>query len=534
MPPARHRLRSFHPIDVMNRKQFLFSQSDRLYKQSEESATYLLGSLVDEPPFGETASVLSKTGAHRFIDHAACAHATKLAWRHLMAVSGALDPRYVIPALFEAIEQYYYGPKKTKDAAPWAGTAMKIAVAAVWANRKVATATLKAHAQMKRVVSAAGAWEQLSGFCDMARAFDFGAAEFSPLGIHPDNREDEEVRRLWHIGASKRGMALRTLKSSENVVWQDMSLFLDAAAHVLKGDQPSNITLFKGTLFAEIKSQPDFWLGLSIRLHFMAHASRFRSLGRQDSPVGISIFEPFEIVSRFIGNDQKRVTAATHAMFWQPDWHRQRMARYDFLHNLVVERPAIRIDNQTFVAGIVNLGDSINCFIEHSVFRMFGYTCVPIAEEAFRLYVSKPFELRTRGCFSDRGWRVDGVSEEGTWTGLALEHISSRPIPGEVDVLALHPSGNFAILAECKVLGSPLNQNKLLNIRQKLGSTDSESFHSKLERKAQWLKETTYFANVEILPLLIVDEGAVMGKNAPNLVLDIEALSKFLDEICEK
>lgn len=85
------------------------------------------------------------------------------------------------------------------------------------------------------------------------------------------------------------------------------------------------------------------------------------------------------------------------------------------------------------------------------------------------------------------------------------------------------PSGSppsAAILAECKVLASPFTSCKLLNVARKLGHLGSESLHSKLQ-EAKCRRKTATFEDLELLPLLVIDEGAFLGRNGPNMVVNI-------------
>jgi hypothetical protein len=517
----------------MNRNDFLFSQSARLYQQSEDLSSFLLSTFLgdDHGPFDETFKILAKKRLLRLDNDADYSKAADVAWDHLLGVASALDPRIVIPGLLETIEQYYYGPDQTRREVIWLGTAMKLAVAVVWPNRKKVFANIKAQAQVRRLVAAAGAWEQLNLRSDQARALNFGPAEFTPYAIRLERAEDQAMSEAWNVFASKRGLAHRTLEHSKDVIWKSGGSFMDAVASVLAGEKPSQIGLLQGTVFEAIESMPDFWIGLAARLQLLAHASLFRGLGRSDHLIGITLFESFAFEARFFGSDAAKADAVSKAMFWQHDWYAPRLARRDNLANMLVERPVIRIDDDTFVVAMLNMGDSINCFVEHSVFRCIGYGGTPVSEEAFRRYISQPFEDRAIASFTDQGWTADHVSENGLWAGQTLINMNASPIPGEVDVLTMHPSGRIAILAECKVLTTPLNRSKLLSVTKKLGPMDAEGFHRKLEAKAAWLKNTSTFRDVELLRLIVVDEGTFMGQKGPNLTIDIESLPSLIQEI---
>lgn len=512
----------------MNRGSFFFKHSSRLYRQSEDLASYLLASLdATDSPFLEVCSLIEKQGAAYLGTEEAAQRAADLAWQHAMGLGAALDVRAVVPGLLEAMEQYYYGEGTQKADHPWLGTALKSASAIVWKNRGSVHASVKAHKQVCRLVRAMGAWEQLQLHRDQVRALGVGAGILTPQGVVLQ-QEDDRIRRVeWNTYAEKRGMALRTLKNSTDVIWRDGLQFLHAVREVLDGELPSRIQLFQGTVFGEIGREPRFWLGLAVRLQLMAYAGNFRGQGRENFTCGISLFEPFAIQTEFLGADQQLATEITQSAFWQRAWHSDRLRRRDWLSCMLVERPAIRIDDRSFVVAVTNVGDSINSFVENSVLRIFGYAGEPVTEEAFRLHVSQPFENRAIACFADRGWLVDHVSDRGNWSEMVFEHEDGAPMPGEIDVLAVHPSGDLAVLAECKVLSAPYTANKLLNVAQKLGEVDSESFHRKLGKKAEWLRGIKAFRDMHILRVLLVDAGAFLAKGAPNLVLDIDDLPRF-------
>lgn len=516
----------------MTREKFLFRDSARLYQQSEQLSTFLLSTSTQDPePFHEVATILAKAGFARMTDEEARRGAVDLAWHHFLAIASAMDPRSVLPGLLEAMEQFYYGGGPAKNQTPWLGTALKLAVAAVWGNLASASANIRAHAQVRRLVAVAGACEQLIVFGDQASALRFGPTMFHGSGTSLDREEDIEILNKWNEQNQKRGESNRTLPDCKKIIWGQLPLFMQAVSEVARGIPAAKIPLFAGTVFSAIDSNPDFWLGLAARVQLLGHAAAFRARGRGDAHTGISIFEPFAFKTSYLGENQGSATAATQAMFWQKDWHARRLREKGFVSNMLVERPALRIDDRTFVVGLTNIGDSINCFVEHSVFRHIGYGGVRVPEEAFRRHVSQPFEDKTLTCFGAEHWQVDHVSDNGAWCGLSLNHVSGVSMPGEVDVLAKHRSYPVAVLAECKVLTSTFNASKLINVVQKLGPVDGEGFHTKLARKAQWIRETAEFRDVEILPVLVVDEGAFLGRDAPHPVVNLELMSLFVTDI---
>jgi hypothetical protein len=514
----------------MTRDKFLFADSARLYTQAESLASFLSDSYFkDEGPFRETAKILQEAGISRLTNLSAREAAAELAWNHLKALASGLDSRYVIPGLLETTEQYYYGAGKLKEDVSWLGTALKTSLSVAWGNRGIVKASSKAQTQVRRMIAAAGAWEQLNLEIHQAKAFEFGPVEFTEYGLKYDREEDIHICLEWNNSASKRGLSHRTLEDSKNVIWNNLPLFLEAVSDVLDGQLPTRINLFHGTVFENIELSPEFWLGLALRIKLMIWATQIRSAGRGLGVTGISIFESFGIITSLLGSDESKFNDMIQKMFWQPYWFKPRFSKRDFLSNMVVERPVLRIDNKTFVVGISNIGDSINCFVEHSVFRYLGYGGVPVSEKVFQRHVSQPFESRVCKCFTDLGWEAGQVLENGKWSKVILNHARDELMPGEIDVLAISPDKKIAIIVECKVLASPFEANKLLNLRQKLGPVDSESFHSKLIKKANWLNGVVQLKGLTIFPLLVLDEGRFIGFNAPNVILNIVDLPLAID-----
>jgi len=522
-------------VNKKKSKKTLFPESERLYRQADETASFILNVLLkNEEPFKVASHILGSANLTIMADQADREKALSRIWKHVSDVSKDLDPRYVIPTLVELAEQYYYSSAKYKDKLPWLGTSIKAAIAIVWNNRTRIQASRKANNDILMLLEAVASWEQLNLLNDQAKIFMLNELEFTPTGILTRSIEDNNIRQNWNSYASRRGLSHRTLKDSIDVIWTDPNSFLLAIAEVLNGSKPSDIPIFKGTIFEDINpGERSFWLGISVRLQLLMSASKFRDSKGAEKQVGIAVFESFAIETSFMGGDMTKAQQVIQDMFWQKAWHKGRLSSRDCLNNMWVERPVIRIDSKTFVTGIGNLMDSINCFVEYSVFRYMGYGGVRVSEDAFRNHVSQPFETKAISCFTERGWKASSVSEKGLWSGELVTHSQGAPIPGEIDVLAVHPRGLIAILVECKVLTSIFTFNKMLNFSQKVGVVDSEGFHKKLALKTEWLQETANFKSYQIVPVLVVDQGAFMGDQAPNMVLDIEDLPLLIEKLEE-
>jgi hypothetical protein len=116
----------------------------------------------------------------------------------------------------------------------------------------------------------------------------------------------------------------------------------------------------------------------------------------------------------------------------------------------------------------------------------------------------------------------------------ALFHLSGEKCPGEMDVVAYHPSKAYLVVIECKVLGFPFALQRIANIAQKIGEADAEAFHSKLRRKIAWLRNTDLFS---VLPIRGMSGMIVLDRKLPGMqggeftVADAETLSSVLEEL---
>lgn len=244
-----------------NKKKSLFPESERLYRQADETASFILNVLLkNEAPFKVAAHILESANLSIMSDQDDREKALSRIWMHLANISKDLDPRYVIPSLVELAEQYYYGSAHYKDHLPWLGTAIKTSIAIVWNNRGRIQANRKANNDILKMLEAAAAWEQLNLLNDQAKSLMFGELEFTPTGILTRSIENQVLRQSWNDYASKRGLSHRTLKDSLEVIWSNPASFLLAIPEVLKGSKPSDIPIFRGTVFEHINSIPDFWL----------------------------------------------------------------------------------------------------------------------------------------------------------------------------------------------------------------------------------------------------------------------------------
>jgi hypothetical protein len=518
----------------MARDKYVFKDSSRIYKQACDLALVLRNSINGTTEwFSEVVQELESLGLNSLYNDSQWHQAIDLTRTRVNAIASSIDPRIAIPALLQAVDDFYYHDKNWKHEVPICGSAMKASIAMIWPNRNVQTAVNKSAAHLLKLVSAVMAWEQLTLSYEHSKVFGFGPVTLQSQGFGHSSDRDRKVLDEWNAMALPYGTNQRTLAQSKAVIFRSPKEFCEAVSLVLKGQKSSTIELFAGTVFALAGNNPAFWLGLNARLALLACAARFKLAGSQDHG-GVVLFEEFIAASAGFGLGAESAQASIKACFWQQDWYRDRVKGYP--SNMLVERPALRIDNKTFATSISTIVDSINCFVEHSVFRYMGYGGAPVDEEAFRVHVSLPFETEALEAFQKAGWKASGVSHSGYWAALncQLMHPGGSKVPGEIDVLALHPSGLIAMVVECKVLSHPFSMSKLTNVAGKLGEADQDGFHANLEKKVNWLSAVPALHGAQVTGALLVDQGSFLGEGAMHPVVDLEHLRALLVDLNEQ
>lgn len=516
---------------MVKRKDAIFKDSSRLYRQAEQGAEALLEvAHSSRDYFRDTLQFLvSKKIAPLLGTRSERANVLAGSFDYLSATASSVDPRYGIPLLMAAMDRYYYQEKTKFEQSGWIGIGLKTAIALIAKNPNSVAARARSIERLAKLVKAAGAYEILQLSVTQADIFNFTDPEIDEFGVGVSSPADGLIAGEWNELFRQRGELQRTLNDSKKVIWSDLEKFVAASRAVLEGADPSAIALFQGTLFSFIRTR-EFWLGLLLRVVLLASAQRIKSPVNAEI-FGIALFEEFPVVLEDFGIDPVEVQTAINRLFWTPDWYLRRVS--NSRSNMIVERPAIRLDGRTFVTTPLAIMDSINCFVEHSVMGYHGLGGVPIdKDDVFRRAISAPFEGRVIAMFMSAGWDASSVTADGFWSAgnRTFADVGSA-CPGEIDVLARDPSGNAYLLCECKVLADPVMPSTLRNVVSKLGASDSERFHSKLSKKKEWLESVKGFENATIIPMLVVDRGAFLAKEAPHLVFDFQDLELRLAEI---
>lgn len=512
----------------MSREKYIFKDSSRIYKQADELAFALRHRVCSDTEwFSEATLLLEPHGLLNFQSDEQWLEAIAKIKQHAESIALTIDPRIAIPALLESVDSFYYGETNWKQEVPICGSALKATIAMIWPNHRVQSAIDKSAATLHKLVSAVMAWQQLVGNHEHFSAFEFNSVKFHSKGFSLSSERDRIIMDQWNAMAAPCGQTQRTIEHSQAVIFKNPKEFSEAVSRVLSGEKSKSIELFTGTVFALAGEKMDFWLGLKARLVLLEWALLYRLAGSQTYK-GVVLFEKFSAEVSGFGLQETSAQASIEACFWQEHWYRDRTE--NFTSNMIVERPVLRIDNKTFATSALTIIDSINCFVENSVFNCIEFGGIPVNSEAFQKHISLPFEQDAIDLFERAGWKVSGVTQNGYWAAgnCQLEHPNKTRIPGEIDVLALHSSGLLAMIVECKVLTQPYSKNKLKNIIGKLGPTDQESFHSNLERKVNWLAHAHNLHGAEVVGALLIDQGSFLGEGAPHPVVDLERLHELL------
>lgn len=200
---------------------------------------------------------------------------------------------------------------------------------------------------------------------------------------------------------------------------------------------------------------------------------------------------------------------------------------------MIVERAVARVstDVELYISSAYLLGDSLNWFIEASVFGYPGG--VMLSQNVFRLAISQPFEEDISTRFRKYGFAAGRVTERGAWLvpgrTEVLSHENGTPLPGEMDALAYRESTQELVLCECKVLRFPFTKNQARNVLEKVTS----KFNADLREKIAWMRKCDSFplrARNRLLGLIVLDRplpGMLLGEFQ---TVDTDTLSEALEQ----
>ncbi len=386
------------------------------------------------------------------------------------------------------------------------------------------------------LVEVSGLLDQLTAVGQALVVEPAGRCVVTRDGIELDDRL-QHCFEFFARAFDRRGMVMRFTNASP---FLHPVAVLQGVLQVLGGAQPSSVAEFAGTPLGEIPEgeRIDFWAGILSRILLLiaAHDTR-RHVGLD--PGGLAVLGSAGFFLQEFGIPAKLhpvIQQALQDCFWTRAWLPKRQGP-EALRHLVVERPILRLtcEEELFATTASNLADSLSAFLDASIGTYKDRSGARLSSECFRRLVSLPFEREVIEVFRALGFEAGTVSENGAWATAATqqaEHlVGGAPPPGEIDVLAYHPSG-LAVVAECKALNLPFDASALRNLHGKLSLADDEGFHGNLERKCNWVDNA--LRNKRRLTgdpvgILVVDRSPPFDcLDAPHLVVDAETLEHGL------
>ncbi len=534
-------------------------EGSRLYRQAQEGSHLILNQIYSEKyPFGDAIKIISKNNSGFSVSSVKdCKDNIRTIRAYTKEVSANISPYIAVPILFQTITDYYYNRDSLKKPA-WLGTALKIALAFVWKNVHARQSSdSKAITPIIDLIKATALLEQVEHAEMILEVFGEGVIDFTGDGFYSSDEQIifaiSELIETFRL----RGKVFRTLTDSVQAIHSQPISALDAIENVIRGELPKNQSVFQGTIFHNIPNGPiEFWVGLWSRLRLILLSSYFRTFISED-PFGISIFQEFALIFPK-GMNKNLLEKKSRELFWEKTWYEKRTSNtISEMNNMVVERPISRLSGELdlFVTAPILIADSLNWFIEESVMRYINRGGVPLPESVFKSSISEPFENRTCETFRKHYFVAGKVNDSGIWMidrgefGLSeiigedvtesvknlkiAKHLTDK-MPGEIDVLAYHPSTQEVFVIECKVLGHPYRKERIRNVVQKVGSVDNESFHSKLRKKIDWIQKTDIFSFIQVsqfVGLIVLDRKVPGMRQGEFEVLDFESLGTKLRKL---
>lgn len=514
-------------------------EDKRLYRQAQEGSVELYKRLIQsEAVLADPVRALRARHANLQVTNTDELDALiRAADLHLDELCQTVVPYLAIPILVQMTTEFYYGGYDRKPI--WLGETLKFAIAKTWKNvHRPPSAENKSLAHLAKVISAAAVVHQLHGQKQIFLMAGEGVFTLDETGF-AFSQELKKIIRYFNVSYLQRGAAMRVLDHTLPILFKQPKASVDAIQRILRGTEPAEEALFKDTLFAEIPANcKKFWVHLYLLIFFVGITHKIAA-AFDPNHVSIALFGRMGFVMPGLRPQHADIM---RELFWTPDWYERQPPSW--MHDMLVERPILRLqkDKEIFCASSSLLGDSINWFIEATIMSYpNGGVRLPgrLSNRLFRDYISEPFEKSVETVLKEFGFVAGKVTERGNWLlPDGTESLTNRNevrMPGEIDVLAFHPSEMMVLVIECKVLGLPRSVEGMRNQIVKLGLDDAESFHAKLRAKIRWLQGTTLFERLtaeHFIGLVVLDRKApAMFLQSEFEVIDLETLKNFLTAV---
>jgi hypothetical protein len=509
----------------LDRDKAFFTDS-RLYRQAEETADHLLQNLQVPVPLADAVSCLRNDGQSLIFGPGELDQPLRALQDEIERSIDSISPYHAIPALFRVV---------TKLRPPRPAAARTAKILAIRVQRRVWTDTPGLSASWLGLVRAARltyAEQLLRSVRTTWALHPSGHAEMSPEGVSFDPGTEHLLqaggRALSGGGTLQRFSGPTVRLMSENPV----GFLLDVCA-VLAGDPPVSRRSFAGTYLVELPGADmahRYWFALAARLLLLEHTRRIAG-PVHDDPHGIAILgrsgaEPYgPAVERLTRQDMKILQQEVIACFWNRRSLASVPTGIEEAHAFV-DRPACRIvrGRELYVTSAGNIVDSLTALTEKAVGPYSGRRPYPLPQQVFDRLVSKPFERAVVELFRAHGFLAGEVTAKGT--RLTQDGTIEKPSDilrprGQIDVLAWHPTGHV-VVADCKILQLPYNENAMINLWKKLQDDDQEGYRRKVQAAAAWCGKFLKISHKAVSTshaVLILDQPLHLWQQSGNVIV---------------
>lgn len=395
-----------------------------------------------------------------------------------------IQPDWSIPIILEAIGMIYYGNISiNKDI----GVFFKRALTYLWKANSNVLSNKKNVDSLLEIIELSFVIENLYAYKRFFLVIENFSLTLNKGYCYFKTVHKQKIKDFGYLLQGK-GRRLRIAEENSILMCTKGEEFLNALFAILKGKNPSDIQVFKGTFYEHIPNISNveckkFWQSVFLRYWLFINAIVIENLDDNYTP-SVTLFHEFSInISEDLFTQE-----IVNEVFWNKKWLES--IDNELYGNLIVERPILRItQNGDFATCSALIGDSINNFIEEQILnyplRSQKINLPPII---FKKAISAPFEEKVIRKFRDMGYLAGHVLESGIWStqNKTIDLNCELKLYGEIDALAYMPDLNMSLLVECKVLNDVKDTKSYRNLVSKI-TDDSEGFQSKILKKREWV-----------------------------------------------
>jgi len=438
----------------------------------------------------------------------------------LLKQASQVSSYHLLPILAAATTSAYYDPAFSND--EWR-QAYKTAMCALVARSNSGTGA--SVAGFVRTVQLAAILNELIAVLHVFTATDDGFVEQTDEGLRLGGAcvEAKDDLDASMAPASK---LLRFPQLAFDTVLGGLDRSLDEIHQLIEEPEIlASLPLISKTALANLKEPlpAAFWAGLAARAHMFYFA---RSVAGRvtDDDRSIAIMPPAMPVPARLA---RALAEQTHPLFATPN--AAAATPLELWPNFVVNHPVLPLTAGLVVTSPPMIADSITWFAESSVMEYPSSVSVRLRPTAFRTLVSQPLEDAVVATMLRLRYQAGPVSDRGEWR--LSDGVRQMPVPpGEIDCLAADPSFRHYVVIECKAMGLPLVSSRLRNLLKAIGPEDDQSFHVKLRRKCNYVKNMIAGEGSDVRGVVTLDRrfpGMNRGQEYP--VISLESLPDFVE-----